>query len=63
MNRILEFIHNNQLVVAAVILFLAILTYCLFNRYEAARNNDKLSFVIDRLTGACYDLEGSKWKY
>lgn len=57
LSRIAQFIHGNQIVVAAVILFLTVLTYCLFNRYSACPLSEAYkSFVIDRLTGDCFSV-------
>lgn len=61
MGRISQFIHDNQVVVAAVIMFMAVLVYCLFNRYQPMKFNDA-SVVLDRLTGNCYYPYGEKMK-
>lgn len=59
MSRFIQFIHDNQIVVAALILFLAVLVYCVFNRYEWARLHDN-GLVLDRLTGTCYSPYGHR---
>lgn len=60
MSRFIQFIHDNQIVVAALILFLAVLAYCVFNRYELMRISDVGGVVVDRLTGSCYTMYGTK---
>ena len=62
MNRILQFIHDNQIVVAALILFLAVLTYCLFNRYDAIRYSENSFVTIDHLVGKCLLPDGTPVK-
>jgi len=62
MNRILQFIHDNQLVICAAILFLAVLTYCLFNRYDAKMGNSQ-AFGFDRLRGRYLRPDGTPVKY
>lgn len=59
MNRVSQFIHDNQIVIAALILLIAVLVYCLFNRYQPMRFRDA-SVVIDRLTGKCYSPYGGE---
>lgn len=60
MSRFAQFIHDNQIVVAALILFLAVLVYCIFTRYELIRLNESGGVVVDRLTGSCYTIYGTK---
>lgn len=59
MNRVSQFIHDNQIVIAALILFMAVLVYCLFNRYAPMKYGDR-SVVLDRFTGNCYYAFGGK---
>jgi len=49
MKKLVQFVHDNQIVVAALILFLAVLVYCLFNRYDMVRLQD--SVIMDHLVG------------
>ena len=53
MKKLVQFVHDNQIVVAALILFLAVLTYCLFSRYDYKPGNSHVigGYVIDHLTG------------
>ena len=47
-SRLLAWIHDNQLVVAALILLLTVAIYCLATRYAA---HPHLALSIDRWTG------------
>lgn len=57
--RVLAFIHDNQMFSSAVVLLLAVLTYCLFNRYDF-RNIGGSGVVIDHLTGGGYNASGKR---
>ena len=59
MNRVSQFIHDNQIVIAALILFMAVLVYCLFNRYQPMKFREA-SIVLDGLTGNCYSPYGGE---
>lgn len=54
-----KFIHENQIVVVAVILFLAVLVYCMFHRYDAARYNEAV-VIVDHLRGRCLTPYGEE---
>lgn len=47
-SRVLAWIHDNQIVTAALILFLTVALYCLATRYDA---HPHLAFSIDHWTG------------
>ena len=57
MNKFMQFIHDCQIVVAALIMFLAVLVYCMFHRYGSIKFSNG-SCVIDHLTGRCYRANG-----
>ena len=52
--RFLSWLHNNQIVAAALILFLTVLLYCLANRYSA---HPHLALTVDRWTGRLIETD------
>ena len=53
-SRFLSWLHNNQIVAAALILFLTVLLYCLANRYSA---HPHLALTVDRWTGRLIETD------
>ena len=51
-SRFLSWIHDNQAVAAALILFLTVVIYCFATRYEA---HPRGCFSVDRWTGNIID--------
>ena len=52
-------LHKFQPTIVALIILLAVIVYCLFNRYDI---HHKEGVVIDRLTGTCYKCNGVRFQ-
>ena len=54
----MKFIRDFQPTIIALILLLAVVVYCMFNRYDLIRVGDGGALIVDHLTGDCLTTRG-----